>query len=243
MRALWVLALAGLMLPCASSAEDGAGNVRFEFDTTVNAVLIDTLDSRKNKPGDAVRARTSEDVQANGVIIIPRGTKLIGQVTEAQTAARKTEHARLGIVFDRAELKNGRQVPLHTTFYALAAPQGATNSRSAVATGGFGGGLGSGGASIGDLMSASTSADETSALNFGRSPQEFLKPSPGAVGGLNGSGTLYGSSRGVFGLSDISLEPNADPNNGSSVILENARSVHLSIGTRLLLSVDSKGQG
>jgi len=242
MRILWVLAAAGLMLPCVAVAEDATGNVKLEFGTTLNAVLIDTLDSRKSKPGDTVRARTSEDLKADGVLIMPRGAKLLGQVTEARTAANKTEQARLGIVFDRAELKNGRQVLLHTTFYALAAPQGATNSRGVIATGGFGGSLGSGGATVGDIMSASTAADETSALDSGRPAQEYLKPSAGAVGGLDVSGTLYGSSRGVFGLSNLSLEPNTLPGSGSSVILADARSVHLSVGTRLLLSIDSVAQ-
>src|SRR5690348_14860115 len=110
MRTLWMLAVAGLMLPCIGAAADAAGNVRFEFGTTLNAVLADTLDSRKNKPGDIVRARTSEDVKADGVVVIPRGSKLTGQVTEARAAANKTEQARLGIVFDRAELKDGQQL-------------------------------------------------------------------------------------------------------------------------------------
>jgi hypothetical protein len=43
----------------------------------------------------------------------------------------------------------------------------------------------------------------------------------------------------VFGLEDISLEPNTVPSSGSSVILANARSVHLASGTRMLLSLDA----
>jgi hypothetical protein len=66
-----------------------------------------------------------------------------------------------------------------------------------------------------------------------------LKPSPGAIGGLNSNGTLYASSRGVFGLEELSLEPNTVPSGGSSVVLANARSVHLASGTRMLLSLES----
>ena len=61
----------------------------------------------------------------------------------------------------------------------------------------------------------------------------------GAIGGLNGSGMLFASSRGVFGLDDISLEPATVPSAGSSVILANAKSVHLPGGTRMLLSVET----
>jgi hypothetical protein len=239
MRMLWVLAAAILtagpmMLPsvCAGDGDGGWGGVgvgvgvqtvRFEFGTTLNAVLSDTLDSGRSKPGDIVKAKTSEDVRADGVVVIPRGARLVGQVTEAQTAADKTRQARLGVVFDKAELKDGRQVLLHTSFYALAAPEGESNNHGVMDGGRFGGVLGNGAAALGSVQAR----------------QEGLKPSPGAIGGLNNTGGLYASSRGVFGLDDISLEPNTAPGGGSSVILANARSVHLAGGTRLLLAVEA----
>ena len=243
MKTTVVLVTLGFMLPCVGSAQDDAGqsapqSVKFEFGTTLNSVLSDTVDARRCKPGDPVKARTSEDVKAGGVVVIPRGAKLIGHVTEAQPAAKSGEQARLGLVFDRADLKDGRQVPLHTTFYALAAPQGASSDRGSSLDGGFG----VGSAAVGNLVSAasSTPSDELDTLGGPRrTQQEELKPSPGAIGGLNGSGTLYASSRGVFGLEDISLEPNTVPSNGSSIIIANARSVHLRSGTRMLLSLES----
>jgi hypothetical protein len=248
MKTTVVLVTLGFMLPCVGSAQDNAAQnapqgVKFEFGTTLNSVLSDTVDSRKYKPGDPVKAKTSEDVKAGGVVVIPRGAKLVGHVTEAQPAAKAGDQARLGLVFERADLKDGRQIPLHTTFYALAAPEGSSSDRSSSLDGGFGGGFGGGSAAVGNMVSAAstTPSDEANALGPHRTPQE-LKPSPGAIGGLNSSGTLYASSRGVFGLEDLSLEPNTVPSNGSSVILANARSVHLASGTRMLLSLDSAGK-
>jgi hypothetical protein len=241
MKTTVVLTMLGLMLPCMVGAQDSAGQnvaqgVKFEFGATLNSVLSDTVDARKCKPGDIIKAKASEDVKAGGIVVIPRGAKLIGHVTEAQPAAKAGEQARLGFVFDRADLKDGRQVPLHTAFYALAAPQGASSNSLG---GGLGGGFGGAGGAVGNMVS--TASDDTSALGSGGNStrQEELKPSPGAIGGLNSSGTLYASSRGVFGLEDISLEPNTVPSGGSSVILANARSVHLGSGTRMLLSVES----
>jgi hypothetical protein len=242
MKTTVVLATLGLMLPCVSGAQDSAvaQGVKFEFGATLNSVLSDTVDARKSRPGDTVRARTSEDVKADGIIVIPRGAKLVGHVTEAQPAAKAGEQARLGLVFDRAELKDGRQIPLRTAFYALAAPEGAASDAGSLG-GGFGGGLGGGGTNVGNMVSPArnASADDMNALGSGSTRHEELKPSPGAIGGLNGSGTLFASSRGVFGLEDISLEPNAVPSIGSAVILANARSVHLARGTRMLLSLES----
>ncbi len=243
MKTTVVLVTLGFLLPCMSVAQDSGGQdvaqgVKFEFGTTLNSVLSDTVDARKCKPGDTIKAKTSEDVKAGAVVVIPRGAKLIGHVTEAQPAAKAGEQARLGLVFDRADLKDGRQIPLHTALYALAAPAGASSGRGSSLGGGFGGGFGGGGADVGNMVST-TSSDDTSALGSGGSRHEELKPSPGAIGGLNSSGTLYASSRGVFGLEDISLEPNTVPSRGSSVILANARSVHLASGTRMLLSLES----
>jgi hypothetical protein len=240
MKITVVLTMWGLMLPCMAGAQESSGQnvaqgVKFEFGTTLNGVLSDTVDARKCKPGDIIKAKTSEDVKAGGIVVIPRGAKLIGHVTEAQPAAKAGEQARLGFVFDRADLKDGRQIPLHTAFYALAAAPGASGDRGSSLGGGFGGASGA----VGNMMS--TSSDDASALGSGGNStrQEELKPSPGAIGGLNSSGTLYASSRGVFGLEDISLEPNTVPSSGSSVILASARSVHLGSGTRMLLSVES----
>jgi hypothetical protein len=248
MKTTVVLVTLGFMLPCMGSAQDNASQgvpqgTKFEFGTTLNGVLSDTVDARKCKPGDPVKAKTSEDVKAGGVVVIPRGAKLIGHVTEAQPAAKSGEQARLGVVFDRADLKDGRQIPLHTTFYALAAPEGASSDRDSSLDGGFGGGSGGGSAAVGNMVSAAstTPSDDASALGPRRTRHE-LKPSPGAIGGLNSSGTLYASSRGVFGLEDISLEPNTVPSSGSSIILANARSVHLASGTRMLLSLESAGK-
>lgn len=237
MKMTVVAAALGLLVPCSGNAQDNSDqNVRFEFGTTLNAVLSDTLDARKSKPGDTVKAKSSEDLKAAGNTVIPRGTKLFGHVTEAQAAAKAGDAARLGFVFDRAELKDGRKIILHTSFYALAAPEGAADDPSPPA-GGYGGGFGGGSPGVGSM--ARPAADDASALGAGNTRHVNLKPSPGAIGGLNSGGTLYASSRGVFGLDDVSLEPNTVPSNGSAVILANTRTVHLSSGTRMLLSVES----
>jgi hypothetical protein len=242
MKITSAVATLGFMLPCIGSAQESVNQgVKFEFGTTLNAILSDTVDARKSKPGDTVKAKTSEDVKAAGVIVIPRGAKLVGHVTEAQAPAKPDEQARLGIVFDRADLKDGRQIPLHTTFYALAAPEGASDDRGSSSGGGFGGGFGGGSSGVENMVNASarTPSDDPSALGASGARHSDLKPSPGAIGGLNSNGTLYASSRGVFGLEELSLEPNTVPSGGSSVVLANARSVRLSSGTRMLLSLES----
>src|SRR6516162_6220334 len=57
----------------------------------LNATLSQTVDARKAKPGDAVSATLTEDVRANGRLLLLRGTMLVGRVTEAQARTRKAE--------------------------------------------------------------------------------------------------------------------------------------------------------
>jgi hypothetical protein len=85
------------------------------------------VDAKKNKPGDEVVATVAQDVKSNGQVVIPRGSKLFGRVTEAKphgegsgdasgsgsgaAAAAADTSSRLGLVFDHAVLKDGREVP------------------------------------------------------------------------------------------------------------------------------------
>ena len=105
----------------------------------MNATLSQTVDARKAKPGDAVTATLTEDVRANGRLLLLRGTTLVGRVTEAQARTRRADSgdapadSRLGIEFERAVLRDGQEVPINATIQAVAAgePAATTSSRSA----------------------------------------------------------------------------------------------------------------
>jgi hypothetical protein len=101
----------------------------------MSATLSQTVDSRKAKPGDEVTATLTDDVRANGRLLLLRGTMLVGRVTEAQARTRAGDgstDSRLGIAFERAVLRDGQEVPMHATIEAVAAaePAASSNSRS-----------------------------------------------------------------------------------------------------------------
>src|SRR6202030_1439198 len=52
--------------------------------TVVNAALSSPVDAKKNKPGDPVSAKTTQDTRSNGQVVISKGSKLVGHVTEAK---------------------------------------------------------------------------------------------------------------------------------------------------------------
>src|SRR5713226_3623831 len=96
----------------AAAAQNGQANAALANGTAFNAELNSPVDSKKCKPGDAVNARTTEAVKAEGKTVIPKGSKLVGHVTQASARAKGESESALGIVFDKAILKNGEEIPL-----------------------------------------------------------------------------------------------------------------------------------
>src|SRR5467141_3239697 len=131
-----------------SAAETGKGSTDISGGTKIDATLANSLDAKKNKPGDAVEARATQDVKQDGKVVLKKGTHLVGHVTQAQARAKDQTQSQLGVVFDHAVLSNGQEVPFHATVQALAAAQS-----TAAATAGSddivasGGGMGRGSAS------------------------------------------------------------------------------------------------
>src|SRR5258708_34495758 len=98
--------------------------------STVQAELTKPVDVRKNKPGDEVVAKTTQDVKSNGHVVLPKGSKIVGRVTQAQARAKGQEESQLGKAFDHAILKDGTQMPVAFTIQAI----GRSQSEAAAAT-------------------------------------------------------------------------------------------------------------
>lgn len=71
-----------------ASAENPKLNASLADGSSIVAELSSSVDSKKIKQGDAVNARTTADIRAHGMTILPRGTKLVGHVTEAAARAK-----------------------------------------------------------------------------------------------------------------------------------------------------------
>jgi hypothetical protein len=51
--------------------------------------LTKSIDAKKVKPGDEVVARVTEDMKTNsGMVLVPKDTKVVGHVTEAQPRSK-----------------------------------------------------------------------------------------------------------------------------------------------------------
>lgn len=83
--------------------------------------LSKTVDSKKLKTGDEVLATTAELRGSDGNVV-PRGSKVVGHVTQATARANGSPDSTLGIAFDSIVLKDGKALPLKTVLQAVAPP-------------------------------------------------------------------------------------------------------------------------
>src|SRR5580692_3775333 len=73
--------------------------------------LTKTIDAKKVKTGDPVEAKVTQDLKAgSGEVIVPKDTKMLGHVTEAQARSKEQKESQVGIAFDHAVMKNGNDM-------------------------------------------------------------------------------------------------------------------------------------
>lgn len=84
--------------------------------TRLEVELTRTLASNTSSPGDAFRARVSEDVVQDGMVVIPRGSEILGEVTEAVPLKKVGGQARLALQLTDLVLPSGRTVPVQASF-------------------------------------------------------------------------------------------------------------------------------
>jgi len=203
--------------------------------TILSVELSKSLDAKKLKANDKLEARTVIDLLSHGQIVIPRNTKIIGHVTEAKAHSKHSPGARLGISFDKAMMKNGRELPLQVSVQAIARPLQtppafpADDTVAATATG---------------IPSASQSqrGSITGAASTGTQfPNQGGYP-PGGGPGLQPDSAssaastvspLAPTSKGVVGIKGLSL----DSSGPASVISSKTDNVRLDSGAQLILRV------
>jgi hypothetical protein len=237
--------------------------------TEMNATLSKPVDAGSAKPGDEVTAVAAEDMKSNGQVVIPKGSKLIGHVTSVRPADRdrarpaesgpsaagsasSTAGSELGVVFDRAIVKGGREVPLHAALQAIAAAETASSfgmSEGDFAMSGAGGGMAGGRAGGGGLLggvggtvrgaAGATPGIGAAAGSTIAGAASDLGHSVGAVGGLNAAGRFTSGSRGAFGMRDLDVTPAVAAGGEGSLVTSSTHTVRLDRGTRMLLVTGS----
>lgn len=221
-----------------SSQAQVADSIQLPAGSTIPVMLEKSVDARKNKVGDEVIAKTKENVKSEGRVVLPKGSKIVGHVTEARAGTKEEAASAVGIAFDQAVLKDGRVIPLALEIQAIAPDESATSSALGTSPGTAGGTTGA----APPLAVQGNAAGAMANPNAG-TPGRIASPAngaEGAVGDLSPTGRLTPSCHGVLGIDGLALTPETANSAQGSLIVSQRRNVHLDGRTQMMLRVKDK---
>jgi len=207
----------------ASAQKSGTGAASLAAGTQIAAQLQNSLDVRNAKVGDQVVLKATQAVKQNGQVVVQKGAKLIGRVTEVQQKAKGQATSKLGVVFNTLQ-QGGNSLPINAVITSITQAQAAASLSSGddLMASGSGSGMSS--------TSATTSSRSSSSGNGG-----LLGGVGNAVGGVTNTvgntvggvtstaGQTLGSTTSAVGgtLSglQISQSTNASASGGSTLSL------------------------
>lgn len=223
----------------AQSPAQAANHMKIAPGSVIPVQLSKTVDAKKAKTGDEVSATVTQDMKTtSGDVLVPKDTKVIGHVTEAQPRNKEQKQSELGIAFDRAVVK-GDQMQLPMSIQAVIAPPSASNNPNAggsdapSAPSAPGPGGGSANAPMGNSRQGATGGTSPSAQqNY---PSDSGSQSQTQAGDRP---PITGNTQGVIGMSDVKLEAGSQNSQQGSVLTSEKNNVKIEKGTMLLLRVN-----
>ena len=238
-----------------AQAQQNAANARARASAEqlkpVTGELVNKLDSKSAKQGDSVIVKTSEDLKFPGGAEIPKGSKLMGHVTNVQARGDGKENSQIAIQFDRAEVKGGQEMAIESVIQSLspAAGAGATMDNGTAGIGTSSPGTPTEAASSTPSMNGSNaSSSDISRPNMataqpGTTDQNTNSsvPAPGSIVARNGNVAIRMTAiPGVLLANDINGLPFT---NASGMLLGARRDIHLDGGTQMVVAVAAAPQG
>src|SRR5271170_2917041 len=106
---------------------------------TVNAELTKGIDAKKAKAGDLVSARTTNAVTLADGTELPKGTKLIGKVTDVRAKSNSDKTSHVAFSLEQAVTKDGHEISLQVMVTSLTVPMDSPDL-AALTVGAHGGG-------------------------------------------------------------------------------------------------------
>jgi hypothetical protein len=211
-----------------------ASSPRIAPGSVIPARLAKSINAKKAKKGDEVVATVTQDLRTNaGTVVVPKDTKIIGHITEAQASSKRQKESQVAIAFDRAVPKNGEPMTMPMSIQAIIAPPN-RNPANAQPSSGYPG------PETGGVPSAS--GGRQGSMSGGASPTGSAPTSSGSApsevpAGAQAQQPITGNTQGVVGIENLKLSAAPDAAQGSVVSSEKSN-VKLDDGTFLLLRVN-----
>src|SRR6185437_5711012 len=226
--------------------------------TTLIAEFSGTLNAKKLKPGDKVKAVLTQDLISGGRLVAKSESKLVGHVIEAQARSEQNPESRLSVMFDKIQLKGHKELNFQAVVQALAPPAQRrslvdepdpmlpppTGSVAGMSHGQVGRGA-SGGRTSSSATNLSNSATSLGQIAVtGSTPGNLPGNSRGTVSRATSSGAapISGGTgvRGIYGLKDLTLQTPKNGSNSATAIVSTKSNVKLESGTQVILLVVNK---
>ncbi|MGC1463837.1 MAG: hypothetical protein WA802_16670 [Terracidiphilus sp.] len=249
--------------PASASAiggGDASGSAQMR---PVTGELEGKLDSKTAKPGDRIVLKTDKKMQTADGTLIPKGSRLVGHVTEVQAHEKDHAESQLGLAFDHAELKDGQSMAIHSMIESVQPSAGAIAGGSManedaldapMASGGGGMGAGArgggrvgGGGLLGGAVGGATQTTGRVGSDLGSTTGGAVRTTSnlsgdatgdlahGVSGATQGAGSLGARATGLPGVM-----LNGDAAGSASGMLSAAnKNVHLDSGTQMVLGISA----
>lgn len=94
--------------PPPAGSEPAPSVIRIPSGTVWRVRLEETLDTRRNRPGDRFSASLIQPIRVQGEVVVPRGTYCSGHLVESKPSGRLRGRARMSLSLDSFDLNGAR---------------------------------------------------------------------------------------------------------------------------------------
>ncbi len=213
---------------------EDSDNILLESGSSLDAKLLSTLDVRKSKVGDEVVLKTTKSIKQDGEVVIPKGTKLIGRVTEVKRKTDENKTSSLSMVFESIQNKD-LSAPITATVVSITNAKGSATAGQLFGADAMGSSSSSGGVSSGSSSGGGLLGGATSTVGG------VLNTTTSTVGGVtNTAGSTVGGATQTLGgtLNGIRINQSASASaSGSSTLTAENKNIRLEKGTQFQLQL------
>lgn len=224
----------------------------------VTGQLENKLDTKTAKAGDQVVLKTNQKIKTAEGVVIPKGSRLIGHVTQVQAHSKEQAESHMALEFDRAELRGGQSMAIRSMIESIEPNPSAVAAASmddgemldtpmgGGAVGGHAAGAGRVGSGlVGGAVGSATTMTGNVASGVGPSAGSAMRTTSNVTGeaaGNLGRGVNVASNAAGYagaratGIQGVMLS--SDAAGAASGTLSSAnRNIHLDSGTQMVLGV------
>lgn len=163
----------------------------------IYAELAQTIDVKKARRGEPIVAKVTLGVLSHGKVLVAEGATITGRVTEVKTRSEDDPESVLGIVFERTDTTDGKELPLNLTVQAIGLGQ--LRSRSDT------------------KLEAETPYSAVAGLSMGGAARIEGRSQRDDVPAVETKPALDIGSKGMVGLKELKLTEGTDAAKGSLV--------------------------